>query len=221
MVKPSSWALWSARRWWDEVGPGAAGRDARRLSARITRNIVEEITASEVSIDRALTESVRLRLRQVDVATESLPGIETLVARRIERAYRRCGVDPRPIEISLSPLGDGDAEVTATVRTWPDWVRPVDATLGTDGPGLALVLDGLVLGRDGEDLDGALAHPKVSRRHAQITSRRGRWMIRDLGSRHGTEVDGEPVQHQPVVLPQNCTISLGPVDIRFSEALSR
>jgi transcriptional regulator of acetoin/glycerol metabolism len=51
----------------------------------------------------------------------------------------------------------------------------------------------VVLGRQCEADDGArieLDDARVSRRHAEVRYARGRWTVRDLGSRNGTFVDG-------------------------------
>jgi signal transduction histidine kinase len=45
-----------------------------------------------------------------------------------------------------------------------------------------------LLGRSSEALD--LGDPAISRRHAELTPDAGQWSLRDLGSRHGTFVNG-------------------------------
>ncbi len=45
-----------------------------------------------------------------------------------------------------------------------------------------------LVGRSTEALD--LSDPSISRRHAELTPDDGRWTLRDLGSRHGTFVNG-------------------------------
>lgn len=57
------------------------------------------------------------------------------------------------------------------------------------------------------DNDLILEGTGVSRRHAQIEQRHGRYVLRDLGSRHGTQVNGQPVQE--VVLRDGDVLSLG------------
>jgi pSer/pThr/pTyr-binding forkhead associated (FHA) protein len=47
----------------------------------------------------------------------------------------------------------------------------------------------VVLGRSRE-CDCVLAEPSVSRRHAELRRAGGRWLLRDLGSRNGTRVNG-------------------------------
>lgn len=50
------------------------------------------------------------------------------------------------------------------------------------------------------DCDLTLADKRISRRHAQLLLQQGGFAIEDLGSRHGTVVNGEPVQHSRLVV---------------------
>jgi DNA-binding NtrC family response regulator len=52
--------------------------------------------------------------------------------------------------------------------------------------------DALVLGR-GEECSLRLDDGRMSRRHAEVARHAGRWIVRDLGSRNGTFVDGRPI----------------------------
>ena len=54
----------------------------------------------------------------------------------------------------------------------------------------------------------------VSREHAELVHKDGAWMIRDLGSRNGTFVDGARVQGR-VALPARVTIKVGDVALWF------
>jgi DNA-binding winged helix-turn-helix (wHTH) protein len=54
----------------------------------------------------------------------------------------------------------------------------------------------------------------VSRRHARVTIREGTAVLEDLGSRHGTRVDGAPVQ-ESVSLRDGARIELGRVSMVF------
>lgn len=80
-----------------------------------------------------------------------------------------------------------------------------------------VVLDpqaGAVLGR-GSDCSLVIDHPAVSRRHARIEAVAGTWTVRDLGSRHGTKVDGAALApNEPVQLRPGSRIDLGPVALR-------
>jgi hypothetical protein len=63
------------------------------------------------------------------------------------------------------------------------------------------------------DCDVVLADPRVSRRHAQLRWRSGRYVLFDLGSTGGTSVNGYPVRE--AVLEPGDVFSLGGVDIIF------
>jgi hypothetical protein len=67
------------------------------------------------------------------------------------------------------------------------------------------------LGRSLEN-DVIIQAPKVSRRHAQIVFRHGRWLLRDLQSTHGTYVNGHAIEE--CVLRTGDTITLGDVVIK-------
>ena len=85
-------------------------------------------------------------------------------------------------------------------------------------PVLALpATDGLVtLGRS-RDSDCVLADPSVSRRHAELRREGGRWLLRDLGSRNGTRVNGVRLLDEAEVCPGD-RVSFGDARFRLGEA---
>jgi signal transduction histidine kinase/CheY-like chemotaxis protein/HPt (histidine-containing phosphotransfer) domain-containing protein len=74
----------------------------------------------------------------------------------------------------------------------------------------------LVLGR-APDSDGVLADPAISRRHARFSWREGEAWIEDLGSRHGTFVNGRRIQALERVVPGD-RITLGRLEARLEGA---
>ena len=52
----------------------------------------------------------------------------------------------------------------------------------------------LRIGSDAESVDLALADPAVSRVHAILEQVGTTWLVRDLGSRNGTRLNGAPVR---------------------------
>ncbi|MBI5154220.1 sigma 54-interacting transcriptional regulator [Candidatus Poribacteria bacterium] len=58
------------------------------------------------------------------------------------------------------------------------------------------------LGR-AEDMDLVLPDAAVSRAHALLRRRNLSWLLEDLGSRHGTFINGEPVQGTRALLPND------------------
>jgi len=110
------------------------------------------------------------------------------------------------------------AELTSDVRParWPrrllleavEWLSVLQADLEAAGsrprvPSLALPrVDGVrvVLGR-APNCDCVLSEECVSRRHAELWRERGRWYLRDIGSRNGTRVNGMRVIEREEVRP--------------------
>ena len=71
----------------------------------------------------------------------------------------------------------------------------------------------LRIGRD-PGCDLVIDHSSVSRNHAELYQRDGRWQVRDLGSKNGTFVDGIAVTDN--VLPEQCWLRLGDSFCDFS-----
>ena len=57
-----------------------------------------------------------------------------------------------------------------------------------------------------------VAHPMVSRRHAELFEADGLLMIRDLGSLNGTRIDGRRIKEAP--LPPDADFMIGPLTFR-------
>lgn len=72
----------------------------------------------------------------------------------------------------------------------------------------------VAIGR-GEDCFLRLRDDQASRRHATITRRFGRYVLRDLNSRNGTLLDDRPVKK--AVLTDGARIRIGNAVLRFSE----
>jgi hypothetical protein len=64
----------------------------------------------------------------------------------------------------------------------------------------------LRIGRD-PDCDLVIAHPSVSRQHAELYHQHDRWRLRDLGSKNGSFVDGIAVTDHPI--PTECWLRFG------------
>jgi hypothetical protein len=64
------------------------------------------------------------------------------------------------------------------------------------------------------DCDIRLPDPTISRHHAQLEWTYRGWLIRDLGSSNGTEVNGQPISE--CLLSDNDLVQLGSVQLRFS-----
>jgi FHA domain/Domain of unknown function (DUF1707) len=74
----------------------------------------------------------------------------------------------------------------------------------------------VVLGRS-RDCDCVLAEASVSRRHAELRRHGKRWLLRDLGSRNGTRVNGARLLDEAEVGPGD-RVSFGDARFRLGEA---
>lgn len=126
------------------------------------------------------------------------------------------------VKADLAGMSTGpanDMEVTQVMRT-----EELQAAGGAEptspGEALQLVIDQRVIplrhppisiGRS-LDNDVIIQATSVSRRHAQIVFRHGRWLLRDLNSTHGTRVNGHIIQE--CVLRAGDLLTLGEVTIR-------
>jgi hypothetical protein len=84
-----------------------------------------------------------------------------------------------------------------------------------DGPNVSLGPDPVLIGRDPQN-DVVLDDRRVSRKHAEIRLRLGRYTLYDLQSTNGTYVNGRRVAEK--VLDDGDTISVGGLEITFRSA---
>jgi FHA domain/Domain of unknown function (DUF1707) len=89
------------------------------------------------------------------------------------------------------------------------WRRPRLPALALPAGAQAQVL----LGRSRE-CDCVVSEPSVSRRHAELRRRGSHWILRDLGSRNGTRVNGVRVLEETEVRPGD-RLSLGEARFRL------
>jgi hypothetical protein len=90
------------------------------------------------------------------------------------------------------------------------------AWAGPRVPALALpahTLEPLTIGRS-RSCDCMVGEPSVSRRHAELRREGERWLLRDLGSRNGTRVNGLRVLEEAEVRPGD-VVSFGGVRYRL------
>ncbi len=74
----------------------------------------------------------------------------------------------------------------------------------------------VLIGR-GQDCNMCLADPSVSRGHATVVRRGGKWFITDLGSRHGTVLNGIELEpDKPALLAAGDFLRIGPYTLRLN-----
>ena len=82
----------------------------------------------------------------------------------------------------------------------------------------ALNYGNVTIGRDSSVCQLAIDDTSVSREHASFSLSGGRLMLRDLGSKNGTWIDGEKIGNQPVTIRLGQIITLGKVKLRVDGA---
>ena len=78
--------------------------------------------------------------------------------------------------------------------------RADTALLLIDGKRVVVGPAGVTLGRS-RQCDVVLSDPNVSREHAEIRPRGGSWVLTDLGSTNGSQVNGRRIQGPEVIRP--------------------
>ena len=156
-----------------------------------------------------------VRLNRRDLA--ALPETGAL-KRRLERATEAMSMEqgrrmrgPVRVRLEADPgLGPGEATVRSFERAGR---RPAWAFLVGGGRTIEMTVNHCLVGRGGE-ADVSIDHESVSLRHALIWYEgEGTW-IRDVGSTHGTFVDGRPARGESAVRPGG-KISFGALDYRL------
>ncbi len=101
----------------------------------------------------------------------------------------------------------------------PDLSLPRRAYLLIEGTQVFPLLKPIIhIGRR-PDNDLVLSDPRVSRRHAQLRLFRGNYMLIDLGSTGGTQVNGNPIQ-RAVIYPGD-RISFAGVEVTYGQRSTR
>jgi len=93
-------------------------------------------------------------------------------------------------------------------RPWA-WLKPAGIAPRSPFP---LNKDQMILGREVR-CDVMIANDSISRRHAEIVRMAEGWLVRDLGSRNGTFVNGQRIQEY--VLQEGDLITIGDVNLTF------
>jgi hypothetical protein len=139
---------------------------------------------------------------------------------RIERSFAaRSRAELDALAADLRPPGAMRRALMRAVSWWSTldrdmraaWQRPHVPVLALPEADVRVTL-----GRS-RDCDCVLAEPSVSRRHAELRREGGRWLLRDLGSRNGTRVNGVRLLDEAEVCPGD-RVSFGDARFRLGEA---
>lgn len=157
--------------------------------------------------------SRKLIARQLNAAyAESLLSEDTYV-RRLDELLGSAVIDSRRLSGDLNLRRSRRTAVEAARR----WQRRLHLMLRDEGlPGMVLALDSfgerseLTIGRH-HGCDVVLGDPEISRRHAHLRLRDGRWVLQDLESTNGTYVNGVRVGR--CQLRPGDHVSVGGVDL--------
>jgi hypothetical protein len=115
---------------------------------------------------------------------------------------------PGPLRRALLRAVESWSRLSADVEA--AWRRPRLPVLALPAAADA----GVTLGR-ARECDCVVPEPSVSRRHALLRRDGDRWLLRDLGSRNGTRVNGLRVLEETEVRPGD-RVSLGEVRYRLA-----
>ena len=186
---------------------GTAGRVLRgaihpaEVAALITRE--SDLACRQGLFGPVAPNRFAVRLNRRDLAALPDPGSLTRELERMAEAMSmargRRLEGPVRVWLESDPAVDrGTAVVRASQRAGR---RPAWAFLAGEGRGLELTVNRSLVGRGGE-VDLAIPHESVSRHHALIWFEGEEIWVRDLGSAHGTFVDGEPASTASAVRPE-------------------
>jgi pSer/pThr/pTyr-binding forkhead associated (FHA) protein len=123
----------------------------------------------------------------------------------------KAGVASTPAEVRAA----GREVLRATLAAAGE---PTTAELG--GLGLVDPEREYVLGR-AHDTDLVLTEEGASRRHAAIARQGEGWQLRDLGSKSGTQLDGQAVGDKGMKLADGAVVKIGATELTFRDPLEK
>jgi hypothetical protein len=178
----------------DAVGMLAPTRFSVRVSPRDAARLAGHPTLEDDLATAALDHARRRGYRILERPTVALLGAPEIAPGDVH-------VTVGFADGRLPPISPDARPEMTMVHSLPN-AGPPGLALRISAPGRPardVVLDGrpLTIGR-ATDVDLVLADPLASRRHARLSSRGGRFVLADLGSRNGTRVNGAPVREAVV-----------------------
>src|SRR5436190_6449110 len=126
------------------------------------------------------------------------------------------GEEVEPDAKALGAVESGHTMVLDREALLKERPRAPRATLeNRDGPPVSLGPDPVLIGRDAQN-DLVLDDRRVSRKHAEVRLRLGRYTLYDLQSTNGTYVNGRRVAE--MVLSDGDRVAIGGVELQFRSA---
>ena len=192
----------------------------RDLSARIRRVDAFRQIAPSVPVVAGRVDGVALA-RLGHALNDVVPYLRAVVREVYREADRAVGGSAarRGYRNAVTKLwGPSDelwAEAARIAEAENELRARLTLTRGLEPRAMELVERDYSLGRGGNN-DIVLKHQTVSRRHATITPRQGRFILKDLASTSGTLVNGKPIREE-APLSSGDVVELGQVAFRFDD----
>ncbi len=169
------------------------------------------LRTQEPNMDARLTQALQHLVNTLDL---------TLSGTAEVRLKPDAALPPRAIHITMAALSSKEAtQRLSTVGTQeaptPSASPPAWLILALNGQSFPLTQNLVRIGR-ALDNDLILDDARVSRYHALLRQRHGRYLLQDLGSRGGSQVNGYPVQE--ILLRSGDIISLGGYPLIYTES---
>jgi pSer/pThr/pTyr-binding forkhead associated (FHA) protein len=197
----------------DAAAGGAGIVTACRLV--VGQSDLDRLEAAHPALADIVTEHLRELLRQSGPVLEVLPLIELVGDLDAAAGEPRC-------ELEFSAQRHDTTQVMRPVSERREALQALevaDAFLIVNGRRhLPLTKQAVSIGRR-RDNDLVFEDPRVSRQHAQLRWRYGRFVLYDLGSRAGTTVNGQRVT-ESVLLPGD-VIGIGDESLIYGEGVTR
>ncbi|MGH2593017.1 MAG: FhaA domain-containing protein [Anaerolineae bacterium] len=173
----------------------------------------DALRLAQPSLPEDLARSVDELAERADLLMPERPVVEIVAADQIPRA--RVSVAAQYVAQETTPIGPTQEIAADEIRQAISNVQRIQSFLILDGKRhIPLNRPVMTLGR-ALDNDLVIDDTRVSRRHAQLRLRGGRYVLYDTGSSGGTAVNGEPMTEK--MLQAGDVISLAGYAIVFGE----
>lgn len=176
----------------------------------------EALEIEQPSLTKDLAHHVAELAAQADLSLDATPVVhimpdEHMVLHNVHVEARWMPAEAKPVESTREMEGDDEPEVETVEPPSPD-NYPFLILEGRRHVSLrrAVISIGRAL-----DNDVIIEDPRVSRYHAQLRQRYGRYVLYDLGSSDGTQINGYPVEE--CVLHSGDVISFAGVQVIYGE----